>query len=353
MSTDINPRESVYIRLINPDQQEHNDESRVVSSLIRMLNDIRFWTTQIQLEDITDQASQLTEATQELLKLLKHAYVIFQAKHPVGELKSFEDQLYQFESKYITEGKVGKIQEKTVEFAPDRYAFLIQSLHAVIHDLSQPLISLQMIIGSDNQDQDKTTQTQQALEFINAQLDRGFEITTGAFVIEELSVNTLIQISQQVASVISKEDMIDFEVRDQAHNERVLYSRVWFRGLLSNVIDNAKKSFWIKGERLGHGDFERKISLTFCSDKINHSDPAISIIIEDTGIGFAREVLHQGFVQGESQWHRDDLKGQGVGMAAHIAFVQKLRGEVELRNINKTGIVQGAQLVVTLPTANS
>lgn len=351
-----------FIRILNAGKHT-GDELWVLASLVRLLNVVRVWVYELevrlakpenQAEISTDDREMFDHSAHHLIKLIRQAYQVLLSKTPKEDLAYLETELFKFETLYLTTNLCLIINEESVEFEQDRYEFLRHSLHGVLHDLSQPLSTLiSMVVLVENGDKEETKDFHKdACEVVSqckSQLERGFELVKGSFALDELSVAQLIKISKNTMETLLKPDRISLEVTHDDLQGRVVYSKMWFRGFLANVVDNANKSFWVKGEHLGHGDFERKIQLRFYQEKLPNNKPALGIAISDTGVGFDKELLEEGFVQGKSSWDDKDLLGQGVGMAVHVEYIKKLGGEIVLGNIGDHGHIDGARMIIKLP----
>lgn len=351
-----------YIRVLNANDHS-GDELWVMAAVVRLLNVIRVWCYEIEVrlakaenqERInSDDVAMFDESAKHLIKLIKQAYLVLQGQDLKSNLAFFEGELFKFETLYLTTNLCLIINEQTVEFQPDRYEFLRHGLHGVLHDLSQPLSALMsMVVLVEAEDESEVVEfrsdAMQVVSQCKAQLERGFELVRGSFALEEMTVDELVQVTRETMGTLLKPDNIDLELSQRVNRGTVIYSRMWYRGLLANIVDNANKSFWIKGEHLGHGDFPRKLYMEFNQDKLPGEQPSLAIVISDTGVGFAQELIDEGFVQGKSDWSDRQLLGQGVGMAVHVEYIKKLRGEIVLANVSDHGQVEGARMIIKLP----
>lgn len=351
-----------FIRILNASQHK-GDELWVLASVVRLLNVIRVWVYEVEVilaesdkhpGGAKNDLEFFDHSAHHLIQLIKQAYVVLRATELRPELAYFEEELFKFETLYLTTNLCLIINEESVEFHQDRYKFLCHSLYGVLHDLNQPLsamISMVAVVesGDETENRDFHADAKEVITQCKSQLGRGFELIKGSFAVEELSINQMVDISRDSLETLLKAEQIKLVIDQKLHQGAVMYSRTWYKGLLANIVDNAKKSFWIKGEHLGHGDFERTLFLTFTQDTLPGDHPALAIIISDTGIGFSSDVLAQGFIEGHSGWGDERLVGQGVGMAAHVEYINKLRGQIVLANLNQQGQIDGAQMIIKLP----
>lgn len=351
-----------FIRLLNATEHD-GDEIWVLAGLARLLNVLRVWTYEIETKLAKlDEQEKLTEKDMQFLvdscrhatQMLKQSYVVVNTQQIKSELAYLEEELFKFETLYIQSNICLVITEEHVEFHLERYDFLRHGLHGVLHDLSRPIASMMSMVEMLREQQIELDQEfhddgHELVIQIKSQLNRGFELIKGSFAVEEINIDDLVRITQDTFDTLLKPENIQYQLHQDIHQGKVVYSRMWFRGLLSNIVDNAKKSFWLKGEQLGHGDFERTIRIKLNQAENSANRSALTIRISDTGVGFNQEVLDHGFSEGRSGWHDNEMIGQGVGMAAHVQFIKKLGGEVVLHNLNDQGHIEGAELVVKLP----
>jgi len=351
-----------FIRIIITSDYD-GEETWAIAGIIRMLNVIRVWVHEVELRLFEiDQKKELSEenlamfidSARLLNKLLKQAYVVLQNHGRKQDLAFLEEELFRFETMYLTSDLRLAINEKRIEFEHDRYEFLRHNLHATLHDLAQPLSILTALVSMAREGQQAEIQVffKDAMEVMvqcKAQIERGFELVEGSFEMEQIPVSELESLSKETLDLLLRPESISYHISNRVHEGSVMYSRVWFRGLIANIVENAKKSFWIKGEQMGHGDFERIINLSFVRAENSQGIPILQLGVSDSGIGFSHDVLLEGFEEGKSEWDNADMGNQGVGMVTHVGFIKKLGGEVVLRNINEDGHVVGAELVIKLP----
>jgi signal transduction histidine kinase len=351
-----------FIRILNANEH-HGQELWVIASIARLLNVIRVWIVEIENElDSIENKPEIPPETMDffvgsahhLSHILRQSYVVLRAQDLKTELAFLEEELFKFETLYVKNNICLVISEERVEFHPERYEFLKHSLFGVLHDLNQPANALASFVtmykdGIMNNEQEFHKDMRELVVQTLAQLERGFELVKGSFAVEELSVGSIAKIAKDTFDTLLKSDSITYRIDQDISTGSVMYSSMWFRGLISNIVDNARKSFHIKGEKLGHGDFEHMIYLGLFQGQTSAAKPALFLKISDTGIGFSQDVLEHGFSEGESQWTDRDMVGQGVGMSAHVHYLKKLGGEVILHNLNEHGQTEGAELVIKLP----
>lgn len=351
-----------FIRILNATEHQ-GDELWVLASIVRLFNVVRVWVFEVETrmhqlpsgQQVSPAETEYFEnSAKHLANLLKQSYIVLQAQSLRPELAYLEEELFKFETLYLTSNLCLIIAEQRVTFAHERYRFLKHSLHAVLHDLNQPistLISMASLVeqGDQGEINDFVSDINEVMIQCRAQLERGFELIKGSFAVEELSILQLQRLTQETLDALLKLDSITYEIQNSTEPGTVMYSSMWYRGLINNIVDNAKKSFWIKGERQGHGDFAKKIIFNFSMGELSAQQKALVISVADTGIGFNPDILDHGFSEGRSDWVSDDVSGQGIGMSAHVEFIKKLRGEVVLRNTDDHGHISGAELLIKLP----